>query len=260
MSRTCPMCDHPIADAGTACHDCQGKTATNLRSLADHWPQLTITLTRQDRIGDPAPSGAETPLMFSEKAHDVANIITNTLTTWARDIEEQRGSTAPSRTPTLARWLADQTTWLRHRDYGPEALDELDHCWHLLRTTIDRPPKRTYAGPCDHCRRDMYAAQGAPSVQCRDCGATYDVNARREWLLEQADHTLAHASLIARALDELGEPIKSDRIRQWASRGRLIPKATDHAGRALYAVHEVRALIRQEEERVRDSRRHTRTA
>lgn len=259
---TCPLCGKPIADTGTVCHACTARTARDLDHIAEHWHDLQITLTRQDRIGDPAKATAEQPLPFNVTASSVADAIRNTLTTWARDIENARGATPPADTPALARWLGDQTAWLRHRDDGGEAIDELGSCWQLLRGAIDRPPPRAYCGPCDTCGADLYATPGRLTVVCRACEVEYDIRARREWLLSVADDTLAHAGLIARALDELGEPVKSERIRQWAARGRLVAKGRDHIGRPLYAVKDVRTLVNAEETRLiesakrRASRRH----
>lgn len=270
----CPICFHPVADTGVICHKCTGHLRRDLERLASRIIDLQQTITRQDRIGDPGPS-AETPLVFSYAASDVLEVAVNTLTTWVRDIEEQRGITMPltleparpvgpvcrgcqhetcveilrqpARIPIEARcalWLSTQVDWLRHRDYAEEVYGELAYTCSAVTHAVDRPVPRQYVGPCDVCGKDMYAARNAGVVKCRPCDLEYDVADRREWLLEQADDQLVHAGLLARALSDLGEPIKSERIRQWASRGLLTAKAHDAAGRPLYAVRDVRDLLR----------------
>lgn len=261
MTNPCPLCDKPIADTGYVCHACADHARDSLLRIAGDWADLETTRLRQDRIGDPGPASTEPPLPYNPRAAEVAWVIQNTLTTWAREIATTRGGEAPALVPDLARWLAEQAGWLRQRPEGEQALDELDSCSDLLRAAIDRPGPAVFCGRCDVCDRDLRARPGAATVECRRCDVTYDVTARREYLLELANDTLAHASLIARALDELGEPVKPERIRQWASRGRLHAKGKDAAGRPLYAVRDVRSLVSEDTRtgtgrRGRTTRRH----
>jgi len=74
----------------------------------------------------------------------------------------------------------------------------------------------------------------------------YDMDGRREWLLEAAEDRLERAAHIAQAVTDLGSPISADRIRKWAERGRLVPHATDGRGRPLYRVGDVTELLRNE--------------
>lgn len=271
----CPICFHPVADTGVICHKCTGHLRRDLERLASRILDLQQTLIRQDRIDDPGGHAAEQPLMFSYAASDLDWVAVNTLTTWTRDVEEQRGITMPvsidlerpvgpacrgcqhetclailrrpAEVPIEARcalWLSTQVDWLRHREYAEQVYGELSYCCATVTRAVDRPAPRQYVGPCDVCGKDMYAARNSGIVKCRPCDLEYDVADRRAWLLEQADDQLVHAGLLARALSDLGEPIKPERIRQWASRGLLSPKAHDAAGRPLYAVREVRDLLR----------------
>jgi len=72
---------------------------------------------------------------------------------------------------------------------------------------------------------------------------------RREWLLECAEDRLERASLIARAVSDLGSPISADRIRVWAMRKRLFSHATDGMGRPLYRIGDVMELLRNDTRR-----------
>ena len=143
------------------------------------------------------------------------------------------------------RYIAGNVTFLaNHRD-AEEAFDELEHICALVDIAIDSRPSQVYAGPCDVCRRDMYAKEGAPDVECRLCHLTYPMETRRDYLLELVADQLATASQLAAALAPLGENVTADTIRKWASpeRARLFAKGHDHRGRPLYRVEDVRKLI-----------------
>jgi len=211
----------------------------------------------------------------SKVAHDVGN----TITTWARVILEERGMELPpipeppigpvcnpteckhesctvirwhvkdSEITHAARFIAAHVWWLRHRPEAPEAYSDLVAIASQLERIIDQPPTLKYAGPCNICRKDLYAREGAGKVECRPCGMTYDMAGRREWLLECAEDRLERASLIAQAVTDLGSPISADRIRKWAQRSQLIPHATDRLGRPLYRIGDVLDLLRNDTRR-----------
>jgi hypothetical protein len=140
------------------------------------------------------------------------------------------------------RYLAAQTGWLAHHRDAEQAFYELEHICALVDTSIDTRPPTVYAGPCDVCRKDMYAAEGAEAVVCRLCDMTYDMSARREHLLDLVADQLATASDISAAIADLGEHVTPDVIRKWAERDRLFAKGKDHRGRPLYRVEDVRKL------------------
>ena len=216
----------------------------------------------------------------SSVAHDVANAIS----TWARVILEERGMDlplipeppiGPICTPTeckhqscivirwhvkdsemthAAKFIAEYVWWLRRRPEAPEAYSDLVAIASQLERIIDNPPTLKYAGPCNICRKDLYVREGAGTVECRPCGMTYDMDGRREWLLECAEDRLERASLIAQAVTDLGSPISADRIRKWAQRGQLLPHATDRLSRPLYRVGDVTDLLRFEAVKVNSRR------
>ena len=141
------------------------------------------------------------------------------------------------------RYIAGNVTFLAHHRDAEEAFDELQHICALVDTAIDSRPPQVYAGPCDVCRRDMYAKEGAAEVECRLCHLTYPMEFRREYLLELVADQLATASQLAAALAPLGENVNADTIRAWASRGQIMAKGKDHRGRPTYRVEDVRRLI-----------------
>jgi len=234
---------------------------------------------------DPQPKNvilwgvAVQPLPFHLGASSVRAEVGNTISTWARVILTERGMELPPipdppigpvcnpteckhESCTVIRWhvkdseithaakfIAAHVWWLRHRPEAPEAYSDLLAIASQLERIIDNPPTLKYAGPCNICRKDLYAREGAGKVECRPCGMSYDMDGRREWLLECAEDRLERASLIAQGVTDLGSPISADRIRKWAQRGQLIPHATDRLGRPLYRIGDVLDLLKADTQR-----------
>lgn len=152
------------------------------------------------------------------------------------------------------RYLLRNTTRIRVADWAQDLAEELGHVSQQLRFLVDRPADRWYAGPCDQCERDLYARTGAAEVVCAECDLAYDVAARRQWLLEQAEDRLVNATMLARAVSWLGsEPLTAERVRKWAQRGRLIAKGHEvRAGRTLplYRIGDALDLLAGESEKV----------
>lgn len=144
-----------------------------------------------------------------------------------------------------ATWLARQIDWLRHRPYAVEALDAIGDAARTIIRTVDVRPDRWYAGPCgtNGCTYELAPVAGAKTIRCPECGAEHDAAERREALLDQAEDQLAGAAWLAATLTRLGRPVTANAIRKWADRGRLLAHAHDAAGRPLYRLGDVRALV-----------------
>jgi hypothetical protein len=273
----CPRCDRPIHDQAYICGPCGSRLAKDLAAVVAIAGEAWTTIARQAANGAGSGRSAEKPLPFSWEAADATDSASNVLITWARHIAEERGipwmpppsvqgplcanracrgcaSIAASRRRLhpmswIARWLREQLDWLRHRREATEAFDELHDACRLLVRTVDRPPVRWYAGPCDGCTLDLYAMPGAAKVRCRECGTDHDAEARKMWLLECAEDLLAHAALVAKALTALGYPVAEATVRSYAHRGRILEKGRDEQARALYRVGDVLELVRDNERR-----------
>lgn len=150
------------------------------------------------------------------------------------------------------RFVARHADWLMHRPEAEQAYDELTAVVEGARRTIDTRGGQQYAGPCDVCERDMYAATGAAVVECKPCGVSHDMADRREWLLSAAEDRLATAAELARAVSGLGQPVTAATIRQWASRGRLAAHGMDGT-RPRYRVGDVTQLVRESAQRRADA-------
>lgn len=246
----CAVCQRLIIDQAYACGVCADDLRVELGKVAGLAAELPAVIARQTATG--APTGvfaraAEIALPMNWTASIVDGSLRNTLSTWVRHIAEERGQIidCDSTPAAMASWLLDRVEWIRHRPEADQIIDELTYIVGELRRAVDRPADRWYAGPCDECGDDLYARQNAAQVECRACGAVYDVTARRDWLLAAAEDTVGGPAMISAALSVLNAPVDAARIRKWAERGRLTQYATDARGRALYRIGDVRALVSQ---------------
>lgn len=264
MTTTCANCDRPVADAHV-CTGCANRAAARLRTAADLWPELAVTIARLDRMGDPTPragrpapaspirpdgdpaadqvTGWPTGLPVNLAASETADVVRNTVNTWARAIADEVGADLPDGMPELMRWLAGRMEWARHQPWAPEAIDELSEVPRLLTRALDRPPPRRYLGPCSECKVDLYVRPGATYTRCA-CGASAPV---AEVLATLDKLTRTHAYTASEI--EAAYHIRADRIRQWAARGRITQRGTDRLGRPLYLLGDVLDLANRQTRR-----------
>lgn len=249
--------------------------------LAD---ELVTSYARQSRSGG-GSSGvgkpAERPVPWDDRASAVAARLTAQLSVWVRVVWRSVGEARvegprcraacwhPScsavtahRFPRLepasmAAWLLHWVEWLRHDEHAVAAVDGIVGAVDNVRRAVDRRGELWYAGRCTAevegpegerwcCLEDLYVRHGAKRVTCRRCDSVWSVEDRRTWLLAEAEDTLATAAEIARAVTALGKPVEPERIRQWKTRGRLVPHSEDDRGRPLYRVGDVLDLLAED--------------
>ncbi len=239
MNPTCrvPSCDRPVAD-GYVCMRCAHTLEQALGDIPAVVHQLNLTLAKAGRFSARNERvGSETPLPLDPRASQAASNLRAHLVGWVRLVAEERGLPLPADTlDAMSRFLLANVEWLRHHEAGHEAVAELAHS-HVhgperscsgdicvIMRLIDRPAERWYAGPCTagDCGADLYASAEKGNVDCRDCGATYDVAARRAWLLTEAEDVLATTTEVCRALATLaGVELTAASIRGYVHRGRV---------------------------------------
>lgn len=249
----CAIDARPTTDA-TICHSCTETLRIALRALPSLIEDLTITLTRQARIGDRngAPSTTQ-PLPYHPAASTTLQTIHHNLTHWATQVATNRGVridadlTDPTAT---SQWLLRWAGAAAQHPAAAELHNNIHAMTRAARRTIDLAAERRYVGPCDQCGADMYVGMRAETVHCPtpDCDATYPIAERRLWLLEQAYDRLLTASEMARAIPQLlGRPISAGLITKWAERGRIAKHAPHHRDphhRPRYKVEDVINLAR----------------
>lgn len=250
----CTTCGRPQrADTAVVCTRCADQLACRLHAAAGLWPDLLTTCAGQARMGEPGPRarglapaqpirpgrgdpaadqqpGWPTGLPVPLAAAEVRDAVRNTVTTWVRHIATERGAACPvGTTPTLLRWLASQTEWLRHQPYADEALDELGYAAGRVEPAVDRPRPRVDAGLClaiqedgSECQQRLSAPPGAREIHCPSCGGHWDAGDRRELILAEARKLMATQEEIAAWLSILVEHTKAATVRRWVARGQLI--------------------------------------
>lgn len=261
MSETTCRCGQPTRDAAYVCETCADRLSRALGDVPALVDELEVTITKQRALPTEGGSAAsETALPWHEKAADARRALHGLLAMWSRFCEEEHvRHSSPRVRPldehddnlvALSRWLLWRVDGLTLHDIGPEAVEEITDAVAECHRIIDRRPDRWYAGPCTEttddlreCGADLYARRTVGEVRCRDCGAVYDVEKRRRWLLDEAEDRLADAATVARAVSWLGaEPLNPGRVRKWAERGRITAKGHD-GRRPLYRIGDAIDLL-----------------
>lgn len=257
-------CGWPIHDHGYLCDTetthgrdhtgCRDLLARDLGDVAALAEELEVNLTRQARRGERSGGrSAEVPLPFDYRASEDTYVLRTCLSAWCRVVTEQRGEPVAGPvddTPaSMAALLLRNLPWIVRNPLAPEAYDEITYAVRVTRRVIDRAEDRSYAGTCgaetsgEACTDELWARPKAATVVCRTCGAEHDVAERRTWLLDAVEDRLAPASLIAAAVTRLGQPVTSERVRQWARRGRIVARGHEGDERPLYRVGDVLDLL-----------------
>lgn len=229
----------------------------DLVARAGLYADLVDTLTRLDHTGSHSigkVSGeSESAVPYQAAASTLLHTVDNTITTWARDFAETyKHVTLTARsTVEAAEWLALFPDLLAMHPAAGEMCNDIAGLVKRVEKMIDRAPDRVYLGRCgaiieetgEACQADIYALLGKRFAACRDCGATLDVERRRDELLHKVRDQLATAVDISRGIPNLLErSISADTIRWWAHIGKLTkhkPHPLDGRKRPRYRVGDV---------------------
>lgn len=246
-------CSRPAGDA-RLCKTCTSDLRDTLREVPFLLRELETVLTRQAVTGTRNGPRSETkPLPFHAAASETRIALTRALEGTAARLIHVDCPRSP-RPEHVATWLLGRLDQLRNHDQATEMHHSILGPAEKARWLIDLAPDRWYAGPCDDCKRDLYAETGHGRIECY-CGRAYDIGDRRATLLQAAADHLANAVTIARAVSWLGEePVTPKRIGMWVHRKRLLPRGhepyphgTDpQRTRPLYRVGDVLELLGQE--------------
>ena len=250
-------CGRP-ADGMLLCRGCTHEIVDALDRVPWLLNQLRVNETRAARYTDPAGSSDSDAhaLPYDPGAADVRDALVTALTTWTRDLEDRSGHTCPAEVPgELAQWIRAQTNEIRRHPAAAELHADLLSVIGRAYRVIDRPLGRVYVGPCGAatdagaCPADLYARPDPAgtgridprqaTVRC-ECGAEWDAEKRREWLLSELRDTLATAGEIASAAGMLaGRTLNAKTIRTWAARGQIASHYPPGGGPAQHPVGEV---------------------
>ena len=177
-ARTCPACGGRSGDA-MLCRTCQRITRRALHKIAQWWPTLEETITRQARLHASGPSGAVfRPVPFETSASHLADQVHADLVGWVRILADELDGPWPEMadTPSLARHLTTHLPTLRRHEDAAE-LPLLDQWVARIMRAVDYPDERgkIKVGPCpekiedEHCEGIVWARffeSETPTMTC----------------------------------------------------------------------------------------------
>lgn len=223
------------------CGVCAGNLERDLAQMPALLDDLSVTLSRQARIGGHNGSrSAQRPLPFDLRASEAGDVLRSTLVGWVRELHDGVEHYPTDSLHGMALWLYSRMPRLLDHPAAEEAVDELGAAVRLARRAIDRPATKVYAGLCgvDGCDAGLYALPFAADVACPGCGIHHGVAERRETMLAALDGMLLTIGEIVNLATYLGEGMARKRTRnlldKWVERSRLMPHSVDREGRALY--------------------------
>lgn len=230
-----PQCDRPAHD-GHLCPSCRDTLRGDLESVPALCADLEVTISRQDRLSDPSgPRTDERPLPLRLGPMEARRDLTDTLFAWSVHVAQRRDIPAPQlHPPVLAEFLIRYLGEIQDDTRAGDIADEIGYCVIVARRAVDKPLQHRYVGPCDKCGADLYAHPHSKVVACPntpECDAEYNVEDRREWLLQKAEDQLLTAAELSRALPNLlQQPLTASAIRGYARRhGDKLPQKAPHA-------------------------------
>ncbi|ORL15398.1 hypothetical protein [Prescottella equi] len=182
--------------------DDQREIVRSLRTVPELVEQLSITISRQDRIGSGGPqisssSHRERPVVYNEHASTVSEDLRGVLVGWVRHVLEYRELVwnGDDSTLNLARWLDRNVIALAMTPGSEEMLDELRDALRRVWRAIDLAPERSARYVDD----ERVAEASARAQELRVSPA------QAEALVEKLGY----------------KPLKAATVRQWAKRGKI---------------------------------------
>lgn len=248
----CLRCGAEVTNGLALCELCRRKVVTDLEFLPTYFANLsrwrpgraggkTVYKSRALWDGDQQGTG--------DRVRDALDEASNALTTWARvltdsmpivrrpvelcnavvlgelehvDIDEAQTARL------LCSGFDRNLTTIATKDWAGEFAVALSELEESLRGLTEGVVPGWYAGACGLCGWATHAVPGLTWVTCSTCGATTYVHDRLPIILAEARPWVARPRQIAEAIvalidSETDSRKMYDRIRQWASRGVLIP-------------------------------------
>lgn len=220
---------------------------------------LQDLVTKQVRLGRSSTStskGRSFPLAFHPAASELAWVVDNTVSTWARDFAESNPhlTFTPTTTIEAAEWIARFPALIALHPAAAEMHSEITSLTDRVRSMVDTVTDKVVMGACgaligeERCTEIVYGRadeHGRPDpeqryVQCRVCGTTYHADVRRAQMQAYVRAMKTTAADIAQSVGTwFGQAINVKTIRTWANRGKIQPRGFDEDGQALYQVGDV---------------------
>ncbi|UOK18048.1 MerR-like helix-turn-helix DNA binding domain protein [Gordonia phage Santhid] len=273
MTANACACGRPAPNA-YLCPTCTTALAHRLITVAtleEHLDTQLAGLNRgAARVGG-TRNPSETPLAFEWTAADAGWVLRETLREWCADLTRTHrrrftyvrytyphGYVGPlaadqSRVPAgyrariadYAAWLAANATLIAADPRAHTIDDEVTSAIDNARTAIDRRIGRKFAGICEKCGADLWAAHNADTVECRDCAHSVERWRAEARINRRLDDCLMTArELVDVVRDRYGIDTNEKRIHDLAYRKRhpITPRGA-LGGRTLYRAGDVFARL-----------------
>lgn len=239
---TCPVTGEPLSPGETVSRAAVARLRACVSDLPDLMQDLQYAvagLKRGSGGGGWIPAARE-PVNL-QLMLDIDEM-GDTLHTWAASLEEHAGS---HRWVHRRDWDAVRGVFSLHAnavrrwEEAPQMIDEVTYAVHRLERLASPGARASvFVGRCE-CGWELLARPGAPEVECRQCGAVWDVEASRAALVEAA---LGRPLPLPRAVEVariVSPDVRYSTVRSWISRGRLTPALVDDRGRRLYRAGDI---------------------
>jgi hypothetical protein len=286
LEHICDLCGNPSDPSAFVCVACSDETAGYLRQVVELAGEVETTVARLSRYAtragavaaqpelddrpDPThvnrrqpvaafgwPASKDRPKPGALRASSLPVDLNasaraagafNAVTTWARQVEEERGQRVPDQlvrdhpAAVAARFLLGQLDWVRHQPFADEANEQLRAAGAVIKRIVDAPPEREVVGRCD-CETYLYAYKNSETVTCPGCSARWDVAASRQKLWDALPEYLMTASeaallLMLHGIGKYDRRRWAKTITMWAQRG-LIVGHGEMDGRPVYRFADV---------------------
>lgn len=258
----CQHCGAETSNGLALCDLCRQGGATCLEFIPVHFRNLSRW--RPGRAGSrPVPASRE-PVAISngvggDKVSRALDEVGNDLTTWARDLHEQRGVPLPEgggeaeQASAICELLAEHLTSISTTDWAGDLVTDLVRIEDRLAKLTQNVVPGWYAGACRTCGHATHVVPGLTWVVCGSCGTTTYARDHLKVVLDEARMWRAGRKQIAGAIvalldTEISVPKVADRIRKWESWGwiistRLLDTDGDETGPKRYQLGAVLDLV-----------------
>lgn len=242
-------------------------------------------------IGKTMPLGMDLRFAPGGVGSKTENVVRKVTANWVSELAKVTAKPTRHDVPSRCGYLMRHMNVAVGQPWAADMLKDVLDLEYRLRRVVDRPADSWYAGVCGliveaerphdqttcvcahhtgaatcdidggcgtspvleevRCTRTLYAEPGKAFVRCRDCGTTWNVDERRNQLLEEAEDCQVTVRLLARIVTTLGAHDASEakleaRINTWVYRRRLVShgkRVVDGRPRPVYRVGDVLDLL-----------------
>lgn len=252
----CPTCtnDKPRPGQPILCRSCASRLRLDLARIPGYLIRLEERLVARGAKGQPLVTGTRDPgINLDTSVVQVRGQLLACVQSWSRVVAEDREVTPPRpAATTCCAFLLRHLDWTLQQLWVDEFASEINGLVRQAHARIVPPRPMQFAGGCDQLLDDAAPCPGNVLVDperrtatCDRCGVRTDAEAHWARVFAAVDDdwlaTATEASRLLALRD--GIDLRPERIRQWASRGRVTARAGDAAAVPLYRLGDLLDLL-----------------